>query len=128
MNDRELLELAAKAVGLKLLRIDVLENGYTESVREGFNPNGGNIWNPLHNDADAFRLAVKLKIHMSTFDDAIGIGFKRSQNDAQYFEQPIEGDSCAALRRGVVRAAAYIGERIPEAFGQNYRPTGFDAL
>lgn len=59
MNDRELLELAAKAVGL------VTYGDYDDNMwahPEDQHPDTANRWNPLTDDGDALRLAVKLHI------------------------------------------------------------------
>ena len=53
MIDSELLELAAKAAGISVWT-DTDETVFTD------NPNGVEVeWNPLTNDGDALRLAVK---------------------------------------------------------------------
>ncbi|MFN9915624.1 MAG: hypothetical protein ACK53L_23740, partial [Pirellulaceae bacterium] len=68
MTDRELLELAAKAAGLGTLvwgdkyklgddEIDCTDMPY---VRSGQPDEGDVFWNPLTDDGDALRLAVKL--------------------------------------------------------------------
>jgi len=54
MNDRELLELAAKAAGYDV----VYESTYLTFFRQDVP--GRPIWNPLNDDGDALRLAVKL--------------------------------------------------------------------
>ncbi len=61
-TDRELIELAAKAAGLKITR-------YTASGVPLVNI--GNIpcpWDPLTNDGDALRLAVLLKMEVRIFN------------------------------------------------------------
>ena len=54
MTDKELLELAAKSVGIK---------GAWSSGREGirtiYSQSDDLVWNPLTDDGDALRLAVK---------------------------------------------------------------------
>ena len=60
MDDRELLELAAKAAGFGI------ENflGGREIVRR--DPDGQPVyWNPLKDDGDALRLAVKLRLNLN---------------------------------------------------------------
>ena len=58
MNDKELLELAAKAAGIELFSWSEIANGYkTDTPME--------YWNPLTDDGDALRLAVKLRIEIS---------------------------------------------------------------
>ena len=82
MTDRELLELAAKAAGIKT---EFYENDYGEIESE---------WNPLTDDGDALRLAVKLKLWTHS-----GMG--------AFLDEP---DPYAATRRAIVRAAAEIGK------------------
>ena len=96
MTDREYLELAAKAAGYEM---DV--DGYF------FRPGEPTMleWSPLTDDGDALRLAVKLRLHVSVFADAIGIGTP----GAGYVEDKWSDDPYAATRRAIVRAAAEIG-------------------
>jgi hypothetical protein len=68
-------------------------------------------WNPLTDDADAFRLAVKLSLDvlqnpMGQTTCCIVMG-----DDAQECEvlEDYNGDPYAATRRAIVRAAAEIG-------------------
>lgn len=99
MTDRELLELAAKAGGVEL--------GY-------WCPNNGafwcgEYWNPLTEDGDAFRLAVKLNVKLVIG----GKGFKDFttwvQAGMSACEEYFNDDPLAATRRAIVRAAAEIG-------------------
>lgn len=94
MNDRELLEMAAKAAGFELLPCTCSKGAFKAAHL------GRDIthWSPLENDGDAFRLAVKLSFFGSLEDEhAIGAaGFNSS-------------DPYAATRRAIVRAAAEIG-------------------
>lgn len=100
MDDREMLEFAAKAAGIEL--------SYWIS-----NPGGeffvladdGPEWNPLTDDGDALRLAVKLELHV--FGSRIGC----SINEDLFVDAADCGDDpCAATRRAIVRAAAEIGK------------------
>jgi hypothetical protein len=97
MTDRELLELAAKAAGL------TLDNLGDRVVRR--EPDGQPVyWNPLTDDGDALRLAVKLRIDLlHAFDTRTAM----AENTSGY---AAEGqDPYAATRRAIVRAAAEIG-------------------
>jgi len=98
-TDRELLEAAAKAAG-----IAIEFYGEMPWLASGKRP-----WNPLTDDGDALRLAVKL---------GIGILHRASGIEAHAFgshliicnEECAEGlDYNAATRRAIVRAAAEIG-------------------
>lgn len=109
-GDRELLEMAAKAAGMTLLSVNVYPSGYTEAVREGFNPNGGNIWSPLHDDADALRLAVMLGLTITIDNSFLAETFAwRSGSLAYEVGERHANDAFAATRRAIVRAAAAIG-------------------
>jgi hypothetical protein len=99
MTDRELLELAAKAAGYQYLwNIDSL-------LIKGLEGH----WNPLTDDGDALRLAVKLRMVLDTSTgDDIHVQYPFGTN---YYPLCEEGDPdpYAATRRAIVRAAAEIG-------------------
>lgn len=98
MTDRELLEMAAKAAGISPAGFDGHNVGW-------YQPSTGKVgaWNPLTDDGDALRLAVKLGlwIHIGTYYVAI---------DGTHIEEACGQDLCAATRRAIVRAAAEIGK------------------
>ena len=99
MDDRELLELAAKAAKYEVEWSDITECFWGD----------GDSWVPLDDDGDALRLAVKLQIIVGKYDDyanAAGIG-----NDVDIvIWNHKEKDPYAATRRAIVRAAAEIGK------------------
>ena len=114
MTDRELLELAAKAEGRTLQYMTEHIAGRTpETFIAG--------WNPLTDDGDALRLAVKLNFKVSIGEAGIQIC-----NDE--WVENINGKTCVdhygeieyyfdgrqtkddATRRAIVRAAAEIGK------------------
>jgi hypothetical protein len=105
MTDKELLTLAAKAAGIKLL----WWNGVYKDVT-GADPNrcmtSVPIWNPLNIETgDALRLAVKLMLEIYIHEDD-------TQCIGPNLHSAIEthkGDPYAATRRAIVRAAAEIG-------------------
>lgn len=97
MTDRELLEKAAAAAEIK---VEFYENDYGEIET---------VWNPLIDDGDAFRLAVKLQLSMDLFDDQILVGYTPNDNDCDQVEEISGDDPYAAARRAIVRAAALIG-------------------
>jgi hypothetical protein len=100
MTDRELLELAAKAAGVVGFWVDAGSNVGSDSEPV--------IWNPLTDDGDALRLAVKLRLVLFLEIPRIGIG-PRMDGPEVYLD---EGeDEYAATRRAIVRAAAAIGEK-----------------
>lgn len=61
MKDCELLKLAAKAVG-KNITANPDQDGKYHLVDEGETVWGPGNWNPLTNDGDALRLAVRLNL------------------------------------------------------------------
>lgn len=88
MTDRELLELAAKAAGICLEwdgPPDIWQPLYYKGKTYHY-------WNPLTDDGDALRLAVKLR------DRVPAVHLLPANADA------------AATRRAIVRAAAEIGK------------------
>ena len=114
MTDKELLELAAKACNYK-----VMDEPPHVSKRIGIYcwiNKTRKFWNPLTDDGDALRLAVKLKIdiHFEWNGDALGDiveAFTPERDDGSRgcFDHSTESDPYAATRRAIVRAAAEIG-------------------
>ena len=102
-TDRELLEAAARAAGLTL-RDDALPRPV---IRASSNGHWWPVWNPLTDDGDALRLAVKLGfIAPGRWPDAGLIALE------QWGEDNGQVDWCAATRRAIVRAAAEIGKEM----------------
>jgi hypothetical protein len=114
MTDRELLELAAKAAWI--------ECGIIHGEIRIRCDAGWTSWNPLTDDGDAFRLAVRLKLHARQFpilDDGFDGPFgmievwRVDDDDPMHVEFLFSGvDPLAATRRAIVRAAAEIGRRM----------------
>jgi hypothetical protein len=102
-TDRELLELAAKAVGINYHHIS------DEGVWWRENPMSdlADCWNPLTDDGDALRLAVKLGLQIDT---PKYLGFGSSCGNMTVFR---DGCPYAQTRQAVVRAAAEIGRSAP---------------
>lgn len=105
-TDRELLELAARASEVELWLDSV--SGY----RNGAN---GDTWNPLTDDGDALRLAVKLELEISASYDESAIAYVGYDDGdrIRYVIEPKGDDPYAATRRAIVRAAAEIGRKVP---------------
>ncbi|WP_057380671.1 hypothetical protein [Pseudomonas aeruginosa] len=106
MSDRELLELAAEAVGYDIsFGPDVAGSDCCWKIDE----EGDHvIWCPLEDDGDAFRLACSLRLDISFLEgfEQIIVDDYHGSNRAEEDYQP---DMAAAARRAVVRAAADIG-------------------
>ena len=115
-TDRELLELAAKAAGLniKMDRINA-EDQFIGFIVGARNTSEKVAWNPLTDDGDALRLAVKLQMmidhvrHGYMTDNVVAVcRFPDAQGKTSEYES-INPDPYAATRRAIVRAAATIG-------------------
>lgn len=105
-TDRELLELAAKAAGYTIFRVH--EDGRFV-VWDGERSHWD--WNPLANDGDALRLAVKLNLEVVQFTTTVRVGGLEMGSDDCHEEKG--SDPYAATRRAIVRAAAEIGRTMP---------------
>ena len=111
MTDRELLELAAKAAGIEH-GADRFDSGISLTLPDGRHKSMPK-WNPLTDDGDALRLAVKVGMETYHADDD-GMFVYASHPSARgiaYAIEPHGADPCAATRRAIVRAAAEIGRQ-----------------
>ncbi|MFW0750131.1 hypothetical protein [Pseudomonas aeruginosa] len=109
MNDRELLELAARAAGYKLSWSYDNHCCWINEMRHNFDV----TWNPLTDDGDALRLAVKLDITIGPeHPDVVGKSLCRASwsNRNMSLGEYGDGDKPSAYRRAIVRAAAEIGK------------------
>jgi hypothetical protein len=122
MTDSELLEKAAKAAGYVL----TWKTGYCKGgeFRGAFITEKDDAWNPIDDDGDALRLAVKLGIKTLPYPvyakekhsvEASSLTFAPPEDDENTFVgaqvvEIYELDPYAATRRAIVRAAAAIGE------------------
>jgi hypothetical protein len=98
MTDKELLELAAKAAGLEVVTPTMLTYGQ---------------WNPLTDDGDAFRLAVKLEIAINPYAGKTVFAHNESGRLGHEKWDCWDDDPYAATRRAITRAAAEIGKAMP---------------
>jgi len=98
ITDRELLELAAKAAGISFWQ--------------------ENSWNPLNDDGDALRLAVRCGITVTPFkkDIVSDVEFQFFSRYAWWFGGKKvdchDADQYAATRRAIVHVAAEIGRNM----------------
>lgn len=113
--DRELLHLAARAIGA--VRVDDIEGEQWLSLHfsDGTVTHG---WNALLFYSDTFELQVKLNLHVEVDCETAGCvtiqwDFGDSTTAAGVIEEraPEGGDDCAATARAIVRAAAEIGKQ-----------------
>lgn len=118
MTDQEMMELAALAAGLELLRDEDGSIVYDELM--GVLPIGDeNIdtewWNPKDDDGDALRLAA-----MTTLKITIGQGIVMAEHPhIPSVGQPYYGVEMrlSATRLAVLRAAAEVGKKMREQKG-----------
>ncbi|HBO3722360.1 TPA: hypothetical protein L4T28_003425 [Pseudomonas aeruginosa] len=101
MNERELLELAARAAGYQFsysyrsLSSQAVPVILAETGR-------WRKWDPRHDDGDALRLAVLLNLEIHSPQSDPTVMFRTAEHDVFY------QDTC--IRRAIVRAAAEIGK------------------
>lgn len=116
-TDRGLLELAAKAAGIDLIGFaDVgCWSDYDDSW--GYQTNDFARWNPLTDDGDALRLAVRMGMDV----DCTSVGkpfdhtWAMAENDTgSGVVERHNDDPYAATRMAIVRAAADIGREIKQ--------------
>jgi hypothetical protein len=106
VSNRELLELAAKAAGIRINYWVYDNDDDSPSVLES-----GGIWNPLTDDGDALRLTVKLGLTVSQlmYNREVEVNCYDETVFVYQFHEP---DPYAATRRAIVRAAAEIGRNM----------------
>lgn len=110
MNDRELIELAAKTAGIFGEWVENSTEGeYYKLPTSGIKVTSEgrtHVWNPLTPSNDALQLAVHLfqDIKFWYFDNSISVG--------NNLRVPCGDDPVAATQRAIVRAAAEIGRNM----------------
>lgn len=97
-TDRELLELAAKAIGEQVKK-------FSSHATPAAILAGRGLWDPLENDGTALRLAVQLRLDIHVDGNLTEV---HGPFDG-FFTEAHLGDPCAATRRAIVRTAAEIG-------------------
>ena len=96
LKDMRLVELAAKAAGYGMAR-------WSDDGRGLLLTGVQEPWNPLEDDGDALRLAVKLRLGLEWWKT--GVSAESPQHGPSGI-QHFDGDPQAATRRAIVRAAA----------------------
>lgn len=108
-NDRELIELAAKAAGHKV-------KGWINDKLVGWDAITGNEftgWNPLESDGDAFRLMVACHISVTSFSDVTHVHAGWYMDYIHPHGLGVSASSGA--RRAITMAAAEIGRGMKDA-------------
>lgn len=124
MTDRELMELAAKAYWGDEIG-DTCDVEWSEADQAILYLHGDNqdhngidrwlVWNPLEDDGDALRLAVRRLPRidwvraLGRFDGHVSAVYQDEAAMRSGVIEAFKGDSVAATRRAIVRAAAAIG-------------------
>lgn len=108
-TDRELMELAAKAAGIEIVRWNNSGCVPMIALKMGDLTYDVKAWNPLVDGNDALCLAVKLGIwihpgEQDEYVEVVGVS-------AVY--EPPGSNREAATRRAIVRATAEIGRAMP---------------
>lgn len=107
MSDLELMELVAKAAGLH--EFTQINGRYAVRTRytglQDWSP-----WNPLDDDGDALRLAVKLAMYVALDNAAREVVACAAEGSV--VKERCGDDPYAATRRAIVRAAAEIGRQM----------------
>ena len=116
MEDRELLELAAKSCGFEL-RFRALTNmpGAEERPRIVHENGVTEKWNPLEDDGDAFRLAAYLRLEVipgKHAGDGCSVNSRRHEIPGVTVFRDSK-DMAEQMRRAIVMAAAEIGKSMP---------------
>ena len=112
MTDRKLLEDAAKAAGITgdWCR---WHQSYGDEWVEGIDTGAPFLWNPLTDDGDALRLAVKLGLTIQQ-GASVYVYDNPDFNDTGFTGLEVceltSKDPFAATRRAITRAAAEIGK------------------
>jgi hypothetical protein len=118
MTDKELLELAAKAAGIKII------GSFPNDGGPVWTDQPGGWWGPLTGDGDALRLAAQLGLEISFVDNddpngeqtTVIVGYPESEIRpcrVKYVQEFHNRDIFAATRLAIVRAAAEVGRAMP---------------
>lgn len=110
MTDQDLLKLAATAAGIELLD---WRDSWADYPGPAWRTTQRELWNPLIDDGDAFRLLVAMRRDL---------GFEKLHTVSVFLgddwltEHCVDGmgaDILQATRRAIVRAAAEMGKAMP---------------
>lgn len=113
MTDRKLLELAAKAAGIEGRYHEIHPEDGAFCFSCGIMRKGSTLkpWNPLTNDGEALRLAVKLNIGIDPRHAAVAaVSFNREHATIEFGGN---GTMQQATRLAIVRIASEIGRTMP---------------
>lgn len=114
MNNLDLLVMAAKAVGIK--HVDY--KGVDYDGKDGLilvDHVGRHLsdWNPINDDGEALRIAVKLRFKIHHAEMAAIVVPEKFSHSWIGVSDDDAGDRYAATRLAIVKAAAAIGKTLP---------------
>lgn len=119
MNDRELLEMAANAAGMKGWQwVESWGSMAEKRLQGGFYFD--RYWNPIEDDGDALRLAVKLGILVQSecyddYNDMYAAAYKYDNGvEIASVQVPYTSDPYSASRWAIVQLAAILGRKMNE--------------
>ena len=107
MTDKELLELAAKAAGIRCITYENNYNGRAGLMQCDEHGRHTHMWSPLTDDGDALRLAVKLRIDLEFGQEDVTASVWTDTAYVGAFQEKHK-----ATRRAIVRAAAELGKEM----------------
>ena len=118
MNDREMLELAAKAAGYEVLANKQAQRDEIGAGGAGLWIKGvSTCWNPRDDSAQAFELGIRLSFCQTQWfkhqPPEVMIGYKTHDGEGHNWIESHNGDPEAATRLAITRAAAEIGKSMP---------------
>ena len=106
LNEREQVELAGKAVGLKLLWLGLGDMPATIEATFAY-------WNPKHVDSDSLRLSAALDINIEYSGPASGPSIEVNCWPSGHIDcavrKPFGNDKQAAVRHAIFEAAVNFG-------------------
>jgi hypothetical protein len=116
MTDRELLERAARAGGYQW-RADIAASRQEGGILGLWVPGVSTRWNPLEDDGDALRLAVKLQLTVANEQLRAGAAYCTNADEEAFpsvwclsANEGLGPDDYAATRRAIVLAAAELAK------------------
>lgn len=121
MTDRELLELAAIAIGERVVLSEAEMHGCTDesTIYTGAMLYGvQDVWNPLADDGDALRLAVKLGVIVGCYENYSSLDLLSPYAHIEtviVWHSSVGNCQYGSTRRAIVLAAAEIGKKIKDA-------------
>lgn len=115
MNDRELLELAAKAAGIEVrwTDSDIYRGSFLRKVVPAPQSPCSEwlYWRPLHDDGDALRLAMKLGICIQFIPECdTACAYQERSTTGEPFNVHVAALGDIETRRVITQAAAEIGK------------------